>query len=119
MPASTSALVGARRHEDAIHVTPGTPAARIFDAERSVERYHCSYGLDARQRDTLAANGLVFSGFDGEGATRIAEPPEHPFFLPTLFQPELAGDGNRPPPLVQTFACAANLTIHSGLQRRS
>lgn len=108
-------LVG---HESANHVAPGTLAARILGAERSVERYHCSYGLDARHRDTLAANGLVFSGFDGEGDARIAELPEHPFFLATLFQPELAGDGTRPHPLVHAFARAAvehaNLSVHSG-----
>ncbi|WP_340686678.1 hypothetical protein LCL61_10620 [Amycolatopsis coloradensis] len=108
-------LVG---HEGAVHVTPDTLAARILGAERSVERYHCSYGLDARHLDTLAANGVVFSGFDGEGDARIAELPEHPFFLATLFQPELAGDGTRPHPLVQAFARAAvahaKLSVHSG-----
>ncbi|EME60113.1 CTP synthase C-terminal region-related (seleno)protein [Amycolatopsis decaplanina] len=108
-------LVG---HEGVIHVTPDTLAARILGAERSVERYHCSYGLDGRHLDDLASNGLVFSGFDGEGDARIAELPEHPFFLATLFQPELAGDGTRPHPLVQAFARAAvehaQLSVHSG-----
>ncbi|KFU81189.1 Glutamine amidotransferase class-I [Amycolatopsis lurida] len=108
-------LVG---HEGAVHVTPGTLAARVLGVERSVERYHCSYGLDARHLDTLAANGVVFSGFDGDGDARIAELPEHPFFLATLFQPELAGDGTRPHPLVQAFARAAadhaKLSVHSG-----
>ncbi len=60
---------------------------------------------------------MVFSGFDGEGDARIAELPEHPFFLATLFQPELAGDGTRPHPLVQAFARAAadhaSLAVHS------
>lgn len=109
-------LVG---HEGAVHVTPGTRAARILGADRSVERYHCSYGLDARHLDTLAANGVVFSGFDDDGDARIAELPEHPFFVASLFQPELAGDGTRPHPLVEAFARAAvehaNLSVHSGL----
>ncbi len=38
---------------------------------------------------------------------RIAELPGHPFFLTTLFQPELAGDGSRPHPVVRAFARAA------------
>ncbi|ANN21240.1 hypothetical protein SD37_40465 [Amycolatopsis orientalis] len=108
-------LVG---HEGAVDVTPGTLAARILGAERSVERYHCSYGLDSRHLETLVAHGLVFSGFDGDGDARIVELPDHPFFLATLFQPELAGDGTRPHPVVQAFARAAvahaNLSIHSG-----
>ena len=36
-------LVG---HEGAIDYAPGTLMQRIMGADRSVERYHCSYGLD-------------------------------------------------------------------------
>ena len=38
---------------------------------------------------------------------RIAELPGHPFFLATLFQPELAGDGTRAHPIIRAFATAA------------
>ncbi|MEU0571113.1 hypothetical protein ABZ297_37765, partial [Nonomuraea sp. NPDC005983] len=34
----------------------------------------------------------------------MAELPGHPFFLATLFQPELWGDGRRPHPVVPAFA---------------
>ncbi|GAA1615238.1 CTP synthase [Kribbella sancticallisti] len=96
-------LVG---HEGAVHITPGTLAASILGTERSVERYHCSYGLDSTRLDVLRDNGLVFSAFDNDGDPRIAELPTHPFFLATLFQPELAGDATRPHPIVQAFARA-------------
>jgi hypothetical protein len=78
-------------------------------AERSVERYHCSYGLHPDFPARLEAHGLIFSGHDAAGAPRIAELPAstHPFFLATLFQPELAGDGTRPHPFVDGFARAA------------
>ena len=109
-------LVG---HEGAVHVMSGTAAARILGGERSVERYHCSYGLDTAHLDTLTAGGMVFSGFDDVGDARMAELPGHPFFLATLFQPELAGDGIRPHPIVQAFARAAadraTLSVHKGL----
>jgi CTP synthase (UTP-ammonia lyase) len=39
--------------------------------------------------------------------SRIAELPDHPFFLATLFQPELAGDGTRPHPIIRALAAAA------------
>ena len=94
-------------HEGAIQVTPGTRAAALLGAERSMERYHCSYGLDTTRLDLLREHGLVFSGYDDEGDPRIAELPDHPFYLATLFQPELAGDGTRPHPFVQAFARAA------------
>jgi len=71
-----------------------------------MERYHCSYGLDSSKLDLLREHGMVFSGYDDEGAPRIAELPGHPFYLATLFQPELAGDGRRPHPFIQAFAHA-------------
>ncbi|WP_427884815.1 CTP synthase C-terminal region-related (seleno)protein [Kribbella sp. GL6] len=93
-------------HEGAVQVTPGTRAAELLGVERSTERYHCSYGLDSSRLDLLQDSGMVFSGYDEAGEPRIAELPGHPFYLATLFQPELAGDGTRPHPFVQAFAHA-------------
>jgi CTP synthase (UTP-ammonia lyase) len=97
-------LVG---HEGAIRYAPGSLLQRIMGVERSVERYHCSYGLDARYIDTLTAHGVRFTAHDQDGAARALELDGHPFFLGTLFQPELAGDGNRAHPVIRAFAAAA------------
>lgn len=97
-------LVG---HEGPVRVEPGSLAERVLGAERSTERYHCNYGPDNRHLDTLRAHGMRFSGEDEDGQVRIAELPGHPFFLATLFQPELAGDGTRPHPIVRALATAA------------
>jgi CTP synthase (UTP-ammonia lyase) len=97
-------LVG---HEGVVRVTAGSLAGRVLGAERTVERYHCSYGLSPRFVDTLREHGLRFSGADENGEVRIAELPGHPFYLATLFQPELAGDGGRVHPLIRAFAAAA------------
>ncbi|MFG3225055.1 hypothetical protein ACGF07_09765 [Kitasatospora sp. NPDC048194] len=97
-------LVG---HEGAVTVTPGTLAERALGATRTQERYHCSYGLNAEYLDRLRAHGLRFSGADDSGDVRVLELPEHPFFLGTLFQPELSGDGSRPHPMIRALAAAA------------
>src|SRR3954454_25275688 len=94
-------LVG---HEGLIRYTPGTLIARIAGTDRSVERYHCSYGIAPEYVDTLQAAGVVFGAHDEDGAPRALELPEHPFFLGTLFQPELAGDGTRAHPVIRAFA---------------
>ena len=94
-------------HEGPIQVRPGTRAAELLRVERSLERYHCSYGLDSSRMGLLEEHGLVFSGYDDAGDPRIVELPDHPFYLATLFQPELAGDGTRPHPIIQAFANAA------------
>jgi CTP synthase (UTP-ammonia lyase) len=96
-------LVG---HEGAIHYTPGTLIARIAGADRSVERYHCSYGIAPEYVETLQDAGVVFGAHDEDGAPRALELPGHPFFLGTLFQPELAGDGTRAHPVIRAFADA-------------
>jgi CTP synthase (UTP-ammonia lyase) len=94
-------------HEGAVRVEPGSLAEAILGAERTVERYFCSYGLNARYLDTLRAHGMRFSGLDEDGEPRIAELPGHPFYLVTLFQPELASDVARPHPIIRAFGAAA------------
>ncbi|MBH5337469.1 gamma-glutamyl-gamma-aminobutyrate hydrolase family protein [Streptomyces pactum] len=97
-------LVG---HQQAVRIEPGSLAARVFGAERTEERYHCAYGPAAGHLDALRAGGMRFTGTDEQGQVRIAELPGHPFFLATLFQPELAGDGSHPHPAVRALAAAA------------
>ncbi|MEU2773050.1 hypothetical protein ABZ646_08975 [Streptomyces sp. NPDC007162] len=100
-------LVG---HEAAVTVEPGSLAESAIGAGRTVERYFCAYG-PSRHLDTLRAHGLRLSGHDEDGQVRIAELPGHPFFLATLFQPELSGDGSRPHPVIRALARAA--TAHA------
>ncbi|MCI3933706.1 CTP synthase C-terminal region-related (seleno)protein [Streptomyces sp. AN091965] len=98
-------LVG---HEGAVTLAPGSLAEAVLGADRTVERYHCSYGpSDVRLLDVLRARGLRFSGTDAEGQVRVAELPGHPFFLAALFQPELSGDGTRAHPMVRALGRAA------------
>ncbi|HVQ92516.1 MAG TPA: CTP synthase [Mycobacteriales bacterium] len=107
-------LVG---HEQPVRLAPGSLVATIMGADRTVERYLCAYGLDQRYLDRLGAAGLRFTGTDADGAVRVAELPGHPFYLATLFQPELAGDGSRPHPIVAAFASA--VAAHAAGAERS
>ncbi len=98
----TCSLAG---HQGPVRLSPGSLAERLIGAERTVEGYHCSFGLNPAYIETLTAAGLRFTGHDEDGAVRVAELPAHPFFLATLFQPELA---ERPPhPISRGFAAAA------------
>ena len=98
-------------HEEAVMIVPGTLAAKISGPGRRIERYHCDYGLDPAYLGRLTAGGLSFSGFDDSGQVRIVELPGHPFFVGTLFQPELHGDGTQPHPIIVALAAAA--TAHA------
>lgn len=97
-------LVG---HELSVRVQAGSLAERILGCDRTVERYHCSYGLNRAHLDVLRAHGMRFTGVADDGDVRIAELPAHPFFLATLFQPELAPCEPRPHPIIRAFARAA------------
>lgn len=98
-------LVG---HEGVIDYTPGTTMAAIAGVERSLERYHCSYGIAPAYLDRLTDAGIVFSAHDEDGAVRAFELPGHPFFLGTLFQPELA-ETERAHPVIRAFAEAVSV----------
>ncbi|MEU3839597.1 hypothetical protein AB0E88_06135 [Streptomyces sp. NPDC028635] len=93
-------------HEDTVVLEAGSLAQSVIGAERTVERYNCHYG-PSRHLDTLRQHGLRFSGHDAQGRVRIAELPDHPFFLASLFQPELSGDGSHAHPMIRALARAA------------
>jgi len=92
-------------HEGAINLAAGSRIERLLGTTRTIERYHCSYGIAAGYLNVLAEHGMVFSGHDDDGEVRAAELPDHPFFLATLFQPELHTDGVHP--VIAGFARAA------------
>lgn len=94
-------------HEEAVMIVPGSMAARISGPGRRAERYHCAFGLNAEYLEALTVGGLRFTGFDDSGNVRIMELPGHPFFMGTLFQPELQGDGTQPHPIIAALGTAA------------
>lgn len=102
VPLSCS-LVGA---EATVVVRPGTLAATLLGAGPRVERFFCSYGLADRFVAALESAGLVFSAADADGSARIVELPGHPFFVASLFQPELSSDETSVHPLIRAFAGA-------------
>ncbi|NRQ40372.1 hypothetical protein HII36_52430 [Nonomuraea sp. NN258] len=98
-------------HEGLVRLAPGTLIEQIVGADTTMESYVCSYGLNPAYHRLLTEHGLVFSGHADDGGAdgggvRVGELPGHPFYLGTLFQPELAGDGRRPHPVIAAFAAA-------------
>ena len=92
--------------ESGVVITPGTVAADAMGPGPTTERYFCRYGLNADYVEILQNHGLVFSGRDASGDVRVAELPDHPFFVASLFQPELSSDPTWVHPLITAFASA-------------
>lgn len=105
-------------HQGLVRTEPGSLAESALGAERSTEHYQCEFGPSARHLPALAGHGLRLSGHDEEGRVRIVELPGHPFFLATLFQPELHGEGTRPHPIVRALAAAAVAHASAGAAAR-
>ncbi|MDP9074191.1 MAG: hypothetical protein M3N98_08460 [Actinomycetota bacterium] len=92
--------------EATITIAPATAAARAMGEGRSSERFFCRYGLNPAYTEVLRDHGLVFSGCDDTGDPRVVELPGHPFFIGSLFQPELSSDPTWVHPLIAAFATA-------------
>lgn len=100
-------------HEAEVNVAAGSLAEQIMGTTRSIERFNCAFGPNPAYLDVLRRHGLRFTGHDDEGQARIAELPGHRFYFATLFQPELAGDGSRPHPVIAAFTAACASRVHA------
>jgi CTP synthase len=72
------------------------------------ERHRHRYEVNSAYRDTLEAQGLIFSGMSPDGLLpEIIERPDHPWFVGVQFHPELKSRPFDPHPLFSGFISAA------------
>lgn len=89
-----------------VYVEWGSLAHEIYRAPEAKEEYRCNYGLEPGSRKLLEEGGLRASGTDPDGEVRILELPGHPFYVATLFVPQLRSSPEDPHPLVAAFVRA-------------
>lgn len=71
------------------------------------EQYYCNFGVNADFVAMLDSDCLKMVGSDSEGEARILEHRSHPFFVGTLFVPQISSRPGSPHPLVVAFLNAA------------
>ena len=86
-----------------ISVTPGTRAHAAYGTSDVSESYYCNFGLNPKYQAELESGGLRVTGTDETGECRILELPGHPFFVATLFLPQLRSSIERPHAIVTAF----------------
>jgi CTP synthase (UTP-ammonia lyase) len=86
-----------------VRLVEGSHLRHAYRAAESTEVYHCSFGLNGRYRRLIESGALCVSAVDDQDEIRAVELDGHPFFVATLFQPELAAT---PSPLVAAFVAA-------------
>ena len=91
------ALAGVRAR---VRFTAGSTLRSAYNAPESIEEYHCSFGLNNRYRRLLEGGDLYVAAVDDQDEVRAVELDGHPFFVATLFQPEMREGSS---PLVSRF----------------
>lgn len=81
----------------------GSRAAQIYGALSAIESYYCNFGVNPEFVEPLRSGPLQISGSDDEGEVRVIELPDHPFFMGTLFLPQIRSQEQSPHPLVLEF----------------
>jgi CTP synthase (UTP-ammonia lyase) len=86
-------------------IEPGTRTASIYGGIEAVEEFHCSYGLRPEKQHLFEDAALRIVGRAEDDTARIVEITPAPFFIATLFLPQLAPD--QPHPLIRAFVATA------------
>jgi CTP synthase (UTP-ammonia lyase) len=90
-----------------VRIESNSNAGALYGTESATERYYCNFGLNPDYEQDLTAGGLSVSGRDQDDEVRIVELPDHPFFVGTLFVPQMSSTPTRPHPLLVGFVEAA------------
>jgi CTP synthase (UTP-ammonia lyase) len=90
-----------------VFISPGSCAYHAYRQAEVTEQFNCNYGLNPAFRDRISAGPLHITGVDQEGEVRIVELTDHPFFVATLFQPQLSSQEGQPHPLITAYLSAA------------
>jgi CTP synthase (UTP-ammonia lyase) len=98
-------LIGEARHVTAV---PGTRMHDLCGTTSFAGFHWCNYGIAPGWADRLATHGLVIAALADDAGVEAVELPNHPFFLATLFQPQVGAlASGRLHPIIEAFVTAA------------
>ena len=86
-----------------VEIEPESQIAQLYGATRVTEQYYCNFGLNPAYQGDLHRAGLRIVGSDANGEARILCLAGHPFFVATLFVPQLTSTPGRPHPIILGF----------------
>jgi CTP synthase (UTP-ammonia lyase) len=101
----TCSLVGQAR---IVAIVPGSQAHRIYKTGQYREIFACNYGFNDAFAEQISSEELRVSGYDDDRSVRMVELPRHPFFIATLFVPQVLSRPGTPHPLIVAYLEAAS-----------
>jgi CTP synthase (UTP-ammonia lyase) len=72
-----------------VTTAPGTRVAELCGPGPFAGFHWCNYGVEPAVLDRLVAAGLVVSATAPDAGVEAVELPDHPFYVATLFQPQV------------------------------
>jgi len=111
-PASPSLLItrlvcSLSGKKQAVFISRNSLVYSAYGKSFSTEQFTCNFGLNEVFFADMFKDGLSIVGKDTDGNARIVELESHPFFIATLFQPQLSSKSGAPHPLITGFVKAA------------
>jgi CTP synthase (UTP-ammonia lyase) len=94
--------------KDRVIILKGSIVDRIYDSKEIEGNYFCSYGLNTDYKSVFEQSDFLVSGCDSENAIRILELKNHPFFIATVFVPQVDSSIERPNKLITEFVRVVN-----------
>jgi CTP synthase (UTP-ammonia lyase) len=82
-----------------VDLTPGSRLAELHGERQVHELTTCNYGLAPDFTSLAATHGLRVAATEADGGVRAIERVDHPFFLGTLYQPQLRSTFGAPHPV--------------------
>ena len=86
-----------------ITIQPESLLSQIYGQHEVTERFVCNYGLNPKFKEAIERKSLKITGIDQEGQVRAIEDSDHPFYIGTLYQPQLSSHPDRPHPLIVAY----------------
>lgn len=90
-----------------IKILPGSLLHRAYGREEVTEQFACNYGFNPQFRDKIEKSQLKITGVDLDGEVRVVEVFDHPFYVATLFLPQIFSKPESPHPLIVAYLKAA------------
>ena len=98
-----------------VELAEGSRLAALHDNVPSViERTTCNYGLNPDLERIASEQGMRVAGMDDLDEVRAVERSDHPFFVATLYQPQLRSSPRAPHPVFMGFVEAAAVRARTG-----
>ncbi len=94
-----------------VDLVSGSLLAKLYGTERVVENTTCSYGLSPEVQHIAGEHGMRIAATDATGEVRAIERVEHPFFVGTLYQPQLRSEPGAPHPIFLGLLDAAHAAM--------